>query len=205
MLSGFAGTLAAMTTTDARPTDPRPLYARAMDQADTLVRDTRPDQFDLPTPCDEFDVRALLGHLVAVARRVAHVAGGGDALEIPHVVPDLADPAAAFAEAGRAADRAWADDAVLDTVLRLPFGELPGRAALLAYAQELTMHAWDLARATGRESTLDVELGVFALETAQRFVPAEPRGGRIPFGPVVPVPADAGPYARLAGHLGRTP
>ena len=43
------------------------------------------------------------------------------------------------------------------------------------------------------------------LAVAQRILPPEPRGGEIPFGPVVPVPPDAGLYAQLAGWLGRQP
>jgi len=43
------------------------------------------------------------------------------------------------------------------------------------------------------------------LAIARRILPPEPRGGEIPFGPVVPVPPDAGPYAQLAGWLGPSP
>ncbi|HEY3559288.1 MAG TPA: hypothetical protein VGL05_17575 [Kribbella sp.] len=39
----------------------------------------------------------------------------------------------------------------------------------------------------------------------QRFVPAEQRGGHVPFGPVVPVADDASPYDRLAAWQGRQP
>src|SRR4051794_40745996 len=44
--------------------DPRPVYARATEQAAALIRTVRPEQLDGPTPCTEFDVRALLGHVV---------------------------------------------------------------------------------------------------------------------------------------------
>ena len=43
------------------------------------------------------------------------------------------------------------------------------------------------------------------LAVARQILPPEPRGGEIPFGPPVPVPADAGPYAQLAAWLGRQP
>jgi hypothetical protein len=39
----------------------------------------------------------------------------------------------------------------------------------------------------------------------RRILPPEPRGGEIPFGPVVEIPADAPPYAQLAAYLGRHP
>jgi uncharacterized protein (TIGR03086 family) len=192
-----------MTQTD----DPRPLFDRAADQGLKLIRGTAPDQLDLPTPCTEFDVRALLGHMVSVLRRITHVASGGNALDVPRVTQGI-DPDAWGEVASRARDEfeaVWADDAVLDRMFTLPFGTLPGRAALLAFTQELTQHAWDLAKATGRIAELDPQLAEIVLELAQRFLPAEPRGGHIPFAPVVDVPADADPYTRLAGWLGRDP
>jgi len=40
---------------------------------------------------------------------------------------------------------------------------------------------------------------------SRQVVPAETRGGPIPFGPVVAVADDAGPYDQLVGWLGRDP
>ena len=50
-------------------TDPRSYYDRALRWAQGLVAGVRTDQLDRPTPCSEFDVRALLGHLVATVDR----------------------------------------------------------------------------------------------------------------------------------------
>jgi len=46
--------------------DPRALFVRALDQTQQLVNTTGPDDLDLQTPCDEYDVRTLLGHLLTV-------------------------------------------------------------------------------------------------------------------------------------------
>ena len=62
-------------------TDPRPLQARAVENARGAVAAVRPEQLTLPTPCTEFDVRALLGHIVAVLHRVAAVGRGEDSAE----------------------------------------------------------------------------------------------------------------------------
>jgi len=43
------------------------------------------------------------------------------------------------------------------------------------------------------------------LAIAQRILPPDPRGGEIPFGPVVPAAPGAGPYTQLAAWLGRQP
>jgi uncharacterized protein (TIGR03086 family) len=204
-----------MTTTEntiqsgpsAPSADPRELLFAAADQAVAVVGLVTRERLTAPTPCDEYDVRHLTGHLVAVLRRIGYVAGGGRAFDVPSIVLDLPDdgwlPAAsANAEALRAD---WTDDAVLDRVLHLPWGDVPGRGAALAYVQELTTHAWDLATALDRADVLDPALAEVALAAATRFVPAQPRGGPIPFGTPVPVADDAPVYDRLVAWLGRDP
>lgn len=79
----------------------------------------------------------------------------------------------------------------------------PGRG--FAYVQEFTVHAWDLAVATGREGELDAALAEECEPIAHRMVPAESRGAPVTFGPVVEVDDDAGPYSRLVAWLGRDP
>lgn len=187
--------------------DPRPLLLRSAEHVAEVVRSLTPAELDGPTPCPEYDVRTLAAHVLGVLRRVTAIARGEDALALPRIatVPDdeLAD--AVSAEAARVAEVWTADDAVLDRVVTLPFGTGPGRAAALMFTQELTVHAWDLATAVGRAGALDVTLAAAAAPVARRLVPAEVRGGPVPFGPVVEVPADAGPYALLVGWLGRDP
>ena len=195
------------TPTPSLPADPREPLFRAVDQALGLVALATPDRLGDPTPCAEYDVRHLVGHLVAVLRRIGYVAGGGHAYDVPSIVLDLADDAwLPAARANAAALRAaWADDAVLDRVLRLPWGEVPGRGAALAYVQELTTHAWDLATALGRTDLLDPALAELALVAARRFLPAQPRGGPIPFEAPVEVADDAPVHERLVAWLGRDP
>lgn len=192
--------------------DPRPLLTRALDQIGDLVAGTAPEALDRPTPCDDWDVRALLDHLVGVHRRVAHVGAGGHFSEVPSLVEVPDGRHAAELSAARAdIDRVWgldgadaSDVPVLDRELTVPWGTMAGRFVGFGYVQELTVHAWDLAVATGRTG-LDEDLPVAIEETAHRVLPAEPRGGPIPFGAPVAVADDAGAYERLVGWLGRDP
>ena len=103
-------------------------------------------------------------------------------------------------------DASWgldgSDAAVLDRVLTVPWGTMPGRFVGFGYVQELTVHAWDLAAATGRTGGLDDGLAAAIEDTSRQVLPAEPRGGPIPFGPPVAVAerrrADR-PVDRVAG------
>lgn len=188
-------------------TDPRPLHRRAVAQTGAVVSAVAPAQLTLPTPCTEFDVRALLSHITGGLNRIAIVGEGGDALARPAVeegVPDDGWPAVYAAAAGRAA-AAWADDARLDALVEVPWGKVPGRIALAGYIQEILAHGWDLAKATGQDTEGDPELAEWALAAARRILPPGNRGGEVPFGPVTEAPPGAGPYARLAAWLGRQP
>jgi uncharacterized protein (TIGR03086 family) len=195
-----------MTQTALR-TDPRPLFTRAVTTAVTCVSAVRLDQLDGPTPCTEYDVRHLLGHLVAVLHRVAAVGRGADPFSVPLVADGVPDDGWAAAAAVAAAEVAevWADDALLDRVVTLPFGTLPGAAALASYVGEVTTHTWDLAVATGQSPAWDDEVLTVGLTAIRAKLPTASRGPQIPFGDAVPVPTDAPAVDQLVGWQGRDP
>ena len=190
-----------MTTVE---NDPRPLFVRALDQTQQLVNTTSPDHLTLPTPCEEYDVSTLQGHLLTVVARIDLALRGGDPLTIP-MVTTTDDVQAAWKERRVSLDETLTRDDVLGRICKLPWGTLPGAAAIAAYTGELATHSWDLAKATGRRNELDQDLAAQVLPMVRQYVPAEQRGGHVPFGPVVPVADDASPYDQLAGWQGRRP
>lgn len=184
--------------------DLRPALGAAMDQIERLLEATPAGIGTRPTPCAEFDVSQLVGHLQGVVRRVGVVMAGRPFESAPtHVdsVEWLADWRAGRAET----EAVLADDAALEREVSVPWGRVPGAAALGGYVGELTVHAWDLARTIGREDLLVDELAEASLPPYRQVLPADARGGAIPFGPVVPVSDDAGAYARLVAWTGRDP
>ncbi|MFE1880643.1 TIGR03086 family metal-binding protein [Streptomyces diastatochromogenes] len=187
-------------------TDPRPLYTRATAQAAALIRTVRPEQLTGPTPCTEFDVRTLLSHIVGGTRRIALVGEGGDGQTVPLFVDDVDGDrwAAAYDEVRPRVLKAWAGDDRMTSPVRVPWGEIPGRAALSAYVMEIVTHTWDLSEAVGRPLPLDPELAEFSLAAAHDALPEGPRDGR-PFEPALPAAEGADSYERLAAWLGRRP
>ncbi|MDJ1136811.1 TIGR03086 family metal-binding protein [Streptomyces iconiensis] len=187
--------------------DPRPIFARSLDQAGKQVAAVRPDELSNRTPCAEYDVRALLGHMVSVLHKLARVGTGGDASDLPDVIDGIADDgwAGAFARARSEAEQVWADDGQLDRMIELPWATLSGRDVLDAYSHEFTAHSWDLAHATERLAELDPDLATRALEAFSKFAPPDDRSEQGPFSPAVPVPDDADIHTRLAAYLGRRP
>lgn len=188
--------------------DPRPLYTRATEQIAALVATVRPEQLAGPTPCAEFDVRTLLSHIAGGTRRIAVVGAGGDGMAVRPFLDSVEDDrwSAAYDEVRTEVQKSWADDARLDALVTVPWGEAPGRIALSGYVMEAVTHTWDLSESLGRPLALDPELAEFALGIARRVLPDERRDDEeLPFDSAVPAPEGADAYGRLAAYLGRRP
>lgn len=207
-MSGLEGRLADMSETQTLP-DTRPLFFQALDQLTPLIDGVTAADLDGPTPCEGWSVRDLLGHLVAVSVRIPHIAAGGQPDEVPSQVSGIADNgwAAAWHERVGAVRGAVSPDEGRGRIVSHPAGQIPWAVAVGIYASELATHAWDLARALGRDSQLDQSIAAGVLAPMKGALPAEPRGVElgIPFGPVVEVGPDATPYQQLVGWLGRDP
>ncbi len=192
------------------PTDDRraALFQAYRDAAD-LVEGTDAAMLDRPTPCPEYDVAAMVDHLVGAARRAAALGRGEQPAteEQPHV--ELADAPAALRRAGEEAEAAWADDASLTSTVTMPWGETYAGSTLVdMYVAELAAHTWDLAAATGRLGTLPAGPASTALAAARAMMQPGYRdaaGPGSPFGPEVDAPVDATPWERFAAFMGRQP
>jgi uncharacterized protein (TIGR03086 family) len=206
------------------PDDPRTVFARAVATAGWVIDSIRPDQLDLPTACHEHDVRSLLGHVVDVMARVRLVGEGGDPMANGQVdVTAVADDGwfDLFRSRAHEVQAAWTDAAALDRTVVLPWATTTGAGALASYTSELTVHTWDLARATGQHPTWDDEVVAVAFGAISRGLPAEGRlamfeayAARMPaevrpssppFAEAVEVAADAPAIDRLVAWTGRRP
>ena len=64
-------------------------YEAALSWVSRLMSSTVTSQFGQPTPCDEFTVRDLLGHLLGTAYRGLGTARGESTRHVPHVITDV--------------------------------------------------------------------------------------------------------------------
>lgn len=191
------------------PSDRRSPFFRSYENAAEIVSGISRDQLGAPTPCSDYDVAALIDHIVGAAHRAVSV-GRGEALtgdEFPHV--DLSDAPDQLLEAEKEARAAWADDSTLVTTTTMPWGEAYTGAVLVdMYLAELAAHAWDLAAATGQVGRLDADLAGPALQGAQSMLKPEYRNlmePGSPFGSEVEPPPDATDWERMAAFMGRNP
>jgi uncharacterized protein (TIGR03086 family) len=174
---------------------------RADDQLRRIISHVRPDQAGLPTPCSDFDVRALVNHIVYdVQTFTAMISGGQRGSPDADLIGD--DWLAAYSLSADALLATWRSRGTGGT-LTSRMGELPATWALGQHASDLVVHAWDVARATRNTEELDPELAEAALAWGRQNLKPELRGQA--FGPEVPVPDNAPAYERLAGFFGREP
>ena len=193
-----------MTTADRRPALYRS-YAHAAD----LVTGVEAGALGRPTPCPEYDVAALIDHLVGAGHRAVALGRGDtpEGEEFPHVALDEAPEQ--LRRAGKEAAEAWSDDRRLTATIAMPWGETYTGATLVdMYLTELAAHTWDLAVATGQTGRLEPGLAPPALDAARSMLKPEYRnlvGPGSPFGSEVEAPADATDWERLAAFTGRQP
>ena len=157
----------------------------AFDGTGRIVAGVDAMQLGAPTPCSEWDVRALINHVTSVVARMrfsAARAAATPALEDEDFVAN--DPGPIFQRVAAATLAAWSEPGALDGTCVLPNG-------------------WDLAVATGQDATIDPALAGAALEFSQGFVTDELRGPGRPFRAPVAPPVGASPTDELVAFLGR--
>jgi uncharacterized protein (TIGR03086 family) len=162
------------TSTTAIVDDPRALLARAIATAAPVVSGVRVDQLHLPTPCDDFDVEQLLGHLLFALDRVVSL-GRGETLGVHDEIVTSDDWTADLCTRAAAVEAAWTDDARLTADVELPWATMPGADALGVYTNEVIVHTWDLARATGQHVEFDADVVASAMAAIERELPMADR------------------------------
>jgi uncharacterized protein (TIGR03086 family) len=153
-------------------------------------------KLDAPTPCDEWDVRMLLNHMLDTQRYFIGSARG-EQVDPPASTPpdDLLgdDPVTAFTAVRNDALQTFGEPGAI---------ERTAPALGIAFADQL-LHGWDLATATGQDTTMPEGLAEVAYATIHGRFSDEQRKGT--FGPEVPVDDGASPQDRLLAYTGRQP
>ena len=166
------------------------VLSRALDQAGDVLAAVRSDQLGLPTPCADWDVSQLIGHLVDAPVHFLEMARGGQ--------PDWTAGPRRVTENWATEFRSHADDLLHHWHQQGPNAD-PGQVDW--QTAEFAVHTWDLARATGQSRPLLPEVAERGLTFMSAMLTPENRGHA--FGPAVSVPDDAAVYDRLAAFAGR--
>jgi uncharacterized protein (TIGR03086 family) len=179
------------------------LFARSIERFVDRVDRVGAEQWSSPTPCADWDVRALVNHVTYEQLWAPHLTSGetiadvGDRYE-GDVLGD--QPATASRHATQQSMAAFAASD-LDAPVHLSYADVPCREYLLQMLTDAEVHGWDLAVGTDQDASLDPEVvavllpGILEQEDVLR--------GSGMFGERVPVPDGADDGTRLLGVLGR--
>ena len=186
-------------------------YRRRADVFERRVLAVRPDQWSDPSPCERWTALDVVDHVVGLHGYMVRAAGR-ESRPAPAVAED---PIGAF-RAARADVEALLDDpAVAGLECQTPTGPMTVEQHVdLVASDDLPVHGWDLAKATGQDDTIDPQdvERLWRLTTAipadvmERYrTPGAFGPGVEVFGAEVAVPADAPLQHRLLGLVGRDP
>lgn len=176
-----------------------------------LIANIGDDQLALPTPCPDYTLGDLLDHVDGLSLAFADAAiktipeGGSQApsvdgarlgsdwrSRIPQRLAALAD--------------AWHDPAAWEGMTQAGSVDMPGEIAGLVALNEVIVHGWDVARASGQPYDAEPDHVEACIRTmAPQPGEERPVGDDVPFGRPVEVPVDAPPIDRLVAVLGRDP
>ena len=185
--------------------------APAADRLAALVRDVPEDRLGGPTPCPAYTLGDLLDHVdglsmaftAAAAKDIGSAGGQGPSGDAARLGDDWRERIPTRLAALAAS---WRDPDAWTGMTRAGGVDLPGEIAGIVALNELVVHGWDVARASGQ----DYDVDPVSLEAAHGFVaqfsgPGQEASRAGLFGPVVDVAADAPLLDRVIGMSGRDP
>jgi uncharacterized protein (TIGR03086 family) len=183
------------------------LHGRCGHRFAALVAGVGQEQWHDSTPCSEWDVRTLVHHLLYEQRWVPPLFEGLTIEQLGHrfdgdlMGQDASAWPGLLASSIEQAHAAVAQPGALDRTVHLSFGDATGQEYVIQLTADLAIHAWDLARATGQDDTLDPGAVTLLLPWTEANADLLTASGM--FGsPINPGP-DAPDDVRLLSLLGR--
>jgi len=182
------------------------VHQQALDATLRIVIDVRADHLDRPTPCDDWDVRELLGHIVGGNHWAKALMDGETIEEVgDRFDGDLLgdDPLGAYGASATEAGEAFAAPGAMEAMAAVSYGPVPGSVYCGHRILDVVLHGWDLATAIGSDATIEPDLVDACWTILEPQLDLLVASGA--FGTYTEAAADADPATRLLLATGRTP
>ncbi len=182
-------------------------YRRRADDFERKVAAVPPSRWSSRSPCDDWDARSVVQHIIdmhgVMLRPLSRTLSPAPPLKL--------DPLAAFRAARADVEGLLDDPEVAGSECDSPAGRMTVEQMIDGVvSDDLVLHGWDLARATGQDDSIDPR-DLERMWPGMQEIPDEMRipgafgPGVVVFGPLVEVPDDAPLQDRMLGLLGRDP
>ncbi len=189
----------------AAPADPAALLDRAIGFVLGAVHEVTPERLASPTPCANWNLRALLLHVTDSLEALCDGLGNGrvdlPAPAGPAACPD--DPVANLRGQAARLRGVWAAEAGRGRPVLIADSALDPRIVLGVGAVEIAVHGWDICRACGLRRPIPPALAVELAAISVLVVTARTRYPS--FAAPVAAPSHACPSDQLVAYLGRDP
>jgi uncharacterized protein (TIGR03086 family) len=180
--------------------------AHAQNAVTVIAVGVAPDDWDLPTPCEGWDVARVLRHLMVGERAFVTSLGGTPydlaAIDADAQTVDLEDLPRAYELGARQLREALAA-ADPDATYPTGIGPMPPVHIAELRTIEALVHGWDLARGADLPLSVDGAVAERAIAHSRALLERLP-ADRTPFAAPQPVADDARAIDRLAALLGRS-
>ena len=179
-------------------------FRRAIEQFGQKVHAVGDDHWTNATPCTDWDVHALVNHLVFEASWVRPLLDGVTIAEVgDRFDGDLLgeDPREAFDRVATEAAAAAAEAGATERIVHISSGDAPAGEYLNEVFADFVIHGWDLARGIGADDRIDPGYAA-AIYEQMRPMEDEMKTWGV-FGPKIEVPEDADTQTKLLALFGR--
>lgn len=183
--------------------DSKDLFAKTVESAGLSVRRITPDNMNNPTPCDEWNVRQLLNHLVYELLWVPDLLMGKTMAEVGTIHDgDVlhSDPLSAWQHAADGALVA-VKRADPNSVVHLSSGDKSANDYIVEMASEVLVHGWDIGRGLHCSVLFDEPVANAIYDSA--LLRREEFAISSMFGEPFEVSEDASSQIKLLGLMGR--
>jgi uncharacterized protein (TIGR03086 family) len=173
-----------------------------------LVGQVGPEQWNNPTPCTEWNVRTLVGHLIAGTQGYCELLRGAPVAKLRSLLERQSDavgtdPVTTYRSAARSVRAAFAEPGALERTVHHAI-DMPGSQLLAFWISDAVIHSWDLATAIGVDPGLDEQVVEFVYGL---LAPRAQTGALYATGwvaaPTRPLPEGATPLEQLIHLVGR--
>jgi uncharacterized protein (TIGR03086 family) len=186
------------------PVDLPEMHAAALDTTRAFVAGVAPDQWADATPCAEWDVRALVNHVVSGNLWAAELVAGATIEAVGNrldgdVLGD--DPLGEYDRSIGPAASAFRAPGAMERPCAVSYGPVPGEIYCGHRFLDVLIHGWDIAKATGQDTTLPVDQVEACIEVVTPQAELLAASGM--FGTGVDAAASSDPQVRLLALVGR--